>query len=706
MRRTSPIPTLIFLCATACFIFFIGCGSTSSSGGSVNVSVTPASASVGVNAQQQFTATVSGSSNTAVTWSVSGGSADGMISTTGLYTAPSSVPNPAQVTVTATSQASGSHSGSAAVTITSMTSGGGVTVSPTSATLLNFGSQQFSASIGGASTNAVNWQVNGTVGGTQQFGFISSTGLYVAPSSAPTKPDGSGGTTTNNVTITITAVSQANSSQSGNATVTITPGNQNAQSGAIAIELGTAGANTNDTTTNSTAHTITCCSGTLGSLVTRAGSFFILSNTHVLARSDASPSTGGDPIIQPAACPPNARTVANLTAFYNLQTGAAPKIDAAIAAIVPGAVDTSGNILYLGATADSSGVPVSAAPHGGSGIPATVSMAVAKSGAATGLTCSTVLATSVNTSVQYNPTCGATSGGFSVTYTNQVDVAGGSFSASGDSGSLIVSQSTADAVALLYAGSDTDTVGNPIGQVLNFFATGGNALTFGDPNTHPAHQVIGCTLPTKPASASTQAAVSVSPQSMQQAAAARDAHAPELLAHPEVQALGVSASRDNPHESAIVFFVTKGQSRSNLPAQVDGIRTRIVEADLFARRGALSAEQSAQLERSAPEPPLVYSISASEYARAQQVHAAHADEQMRQPGVQGVGITSSIDAPGEAALMIFLVRGAAHNPIPPVIDGLRTRIRESSPFHAGLRNTSTACRIAAPAPALTSILRH
>jgi hypothetical protein len=33
--------------------------------------------------------------------------------------------------------------------------------------------------------------------------------------------------------------------------------------------------------------------------------------------------------------------------------------------------------------------------------------------------------------------------------------------------------------------------------------------------------------------------------------------------------------------------------------------------------------------------------------------------------------------------MVFLVRGSAHNPIPPVIDGLRTRLRESSRFRAG-----------------------
>ena len=89
------------------------------------------------------------------------------------------------------------------------------------------------------------------------------------------------------------------------------------------------------------------------------------------------------------------------------------------------------------------------------------------------------------------------------------------------------------------------------------------------------------------------------------------------------------------------------------------------------------------MEQSLAAAPEVYPISEAELARAKQVHATHAQEQMSQAGVQGVGISSSLDAPGEAALMIFLVRGAAHNTIPPVIDGLRTRVRESSHFRAG-----------------------
>ena len=255
---------------------------------------------------------------------------------------------------------------------------------------------------------------------------------------------------------------------------------------------------------------------------------------------------------------------------------------------------------------------------------ASLSMAVAKSGRSTGLTCSTVLSVNTNTSVEYNKSCDGTGATFTVDYNNQVDVAGGGFGAEGDSGSLIVSQDTADPVALLYGGSDTDTVANPVAPVLNFFASGGNAVTFVGGS---AHQVVGCTLPTAPQSASkTVQPASLAAEVLQKAVAARDAQAPALLAYPEVQAVGVGASLDNPAEPAIVFFVTRGQPRTNLPAQVDGIRTRIVEGDLFARRGAISAADTAVNEQAAAAPQLVYALAAAEMRRANVVHAAHAKE--------------------------------------------------------------------------------
>jgi len=672
-------------------VLLSGCAATSNETTTVLVSVAPPTASVGIGKTQQFTATVTGASNSAVSWSVAGGASGGTITNSGMYTAPAAVPNPPQVKVTATSQADATKSASATVTVTTAgtAASGSVSVSPSQATIANFSTQQFTASVNGTPSSAVTWQVNGVTGGSQALGFISTTGLYVAPGGVPTKSDGSGGSVA--TTVGVSAALPGNSSASGTATVTIVPLNQNAESGGI--RLGTSGGNANDS--SASGRRITCCGGTLGSLVTRAGTEYILSNTHVLARSDLAQLN--DPIVEPGlidtgtCTTTGARTVGNLSAFYNLETGAAPKIDAAIAQVVPGNVDSRGNILYLGATVDGQGVPVPGAPHAGSGVTATLGMAVAKSGRSTGLTCSTVLAVNVTVSTQYQKGCG-TGTNFTVNYANQVDIAGGSFSAEGDSGSLMVTQNTADPVALLFAGSDTDTVGNPVGPVLNFFASGGNSVTFVGGDAHP---VIGCSLPNKPGSEIS--ASTVASDAMQRAATVRDAHAPELLGYPEVQAVGVGRSFDNPSEAAILFFVTKGQPRTNIPAQIDGVRTRLVEGQLFSRRGIVSADDSAINEQSTGTPLPAYSVSEGDFVRAKAVHAAHVNEQMQQKGVQGVGITSSIDAPGEAALMIFVVRGEAHNAIPPVIDGLRTRVRESSRFRAGFgdREPHPACRVAA-----------
>jgi hypothetical protein len=318
--------------------------------------------------------------------------------------------------------------------------------------------------------------------------------------------------------------------------------------------------------------------------------------------------------------------------------------------------------------------------------------AVAKSGRSTGLTCSTVDAINTNTSVDYAVNCDGTGKTFTIQYNNQIDVLGGDFSGQGDSGSLIVTQDTATPVALLYAGSDTDTVGNPVADVLNFFKSGSNSVTFVG---GAAHAVVGCSLPNAPQSAKTVVPTAAATEVVQKAAVTRDAHAPELLAHPEVQAVGVGTSYDNPREAAIVCFVTQGQARTNLPTEVDGVRTRIVEAPLFAKRGAVSAEDSAMLEKSAAPPQLVYAVPDAEIARAKVVHTAHVDALMKQAGVQGVGIGSSVDSPGEAALMIFTIRGVPHDPMPAVIDGLRTRVRESSRFKAGTTGAEVqrACRV-------------
>ena len=678
------IPVSFFIASCAS-----GGGNSNTNPTRVSVVVMPLTANVVVGTSKQFSATVTGTTNSAVTWSVAGG---GTISASGLYTAPATVPNPATATVKATSQADSTKSSTATVTILATASTVQVTVQPSVVSVSDFTQQQFTATVTGNANTAVTWQVNGTTGGSKKLGFISANGLYVAPSGVPTKSDGQGNTVT--TTVTVTAVSQADPTGKGNATVTIAPNNANAQT--TSVEMGASGSNAKDFVNGT--KTITCCGGTLGSLVTRGGTQYILSNTHILARSDAA--SLNDAIVQPGlidtptCTTAGTLTVATLSQFFNLQTGAAPKIDAAIAQVVSGTVDPAGKIIYLGASVDSNGVPVPGAPLGGSGTTVTVNRAVAKSGRSTGLTCSAIEATNISTSVDYTQNCDGTGTKFTVQYVNQIGIIGGDFSAEGDSGSLVVTQDTAAPVALMYAGSDTDTVGNPVADVLSFFKSGSNSVTFVGGG---AHQVIGCSLPNAPQSARNVVPASLDATVVHQAAVTRDLHAPELLAHPEVQAVGVGSSYDNPQEPAILFFVTQGQARTNLPAQVDGVRTRIVESPLFSRRGSISAEDSAVLEKSVPAPQLAYSVSDSELSRAKTVHTAHAADLMKQAGIQGVGIGSSVDSPGEAALMIFVIRGVPHDPIPAVIDGLRTRVRESSRFRAGTvgAQVQRACKLPA-----------
>jgi len=78
---------------------------------SASISLSPTSVSLQTGGSQQFAATVTGSGNSAVTWSASGGS----ISASGMYTAPNTA---GSYTVKATSMADASMSASATVTVT------------------------------------------------------------------------------------------------------------------------------------------------------------------------------------------------------------------------------------------------------------------------------------------------------------------------------------------------------------------------------------------------------------------------------------------------------------------------------------------------------------------------------------------------------------------------------------------------------------
>lgn len=160
----------------------VGCaglknGSTSTTG-QVTVQLNQTSVTLKTGEQQQFTATVQGTTNTAVSWSVDsvagGNTGSGTISAAGLYTAPSLA---GAHTVTATSVADTTKSASATVTVQGI-----VSISPSSAVLNSGSTQQFAASVQGQTNPAITWSVDGMNGGNASVGTISSNGLYTAPS--------------------------------------------------------------------------------------------------------------------------------------------------------------------------------------------------------------------------------------------------------------------------------------------------------------------------------------------------------------------------------------------------------------------------------------------------------------------------------------------------------------------------------------------
>jgi hypothetical protein len=163
----------------------------------VGVSINPQTASLAVGGTKSFTASVTGSSNTAVNWSTTGGTISGTGSTV-TYKAPSTA---GTYTVKATSAADKSKSGTATITVHASTQVG-ISLNPQTASLTVGGTQSFTASVTGSSNTAVNWS---TTGGT-----ISGTGTtvsYKAPSSAGT--------------YSVKATSAADSSKSASATVTV-----------------------------------------------------------------------------------------------------------------------------------------------------------------------------------------------------------------------------------------------------------------------------------------------------------------------------------------------------------------------------------------------------------------------------------------------------------------------------------------------------
>jgi hypothetical protein len=76
------------------------------------------------------------------------------------------------------------------------------------------------------------------------------------------------------------------------------------------------------------------------------------------------------------------------------------------------------------------------------------------------------------------------------------------------------------------------------------------------------------------------AAISVPASALAQAVAIKNQTAASLMGqNPAFFGVGVGQSLDNPREAALVIYVDRNRLPSNLPATVDGLRTRYVVMD-------------------------------------------------------------------------------------------------------------------------------
>jgi hypothetical protein len=299
-----------------------------------------------------------------------------------------------------------------------------------------------------------------------------------------------------------------------------------------------------------------CCSGTLGSLVTAGGTQYILSNNHVLGL--AGRAQAGDDISQQGLID-NGCQVATVVADFTVAPPLSSGVDAAIAQLRTGMMNSTGLIEDIGLISSTPKVP-------------TVGLAVEKSGRTTGNTTGTISSINTTVSVRYPKSCGG-GGGTLFTFTNQVVINSSTFSAGGDSGSLIVSNNSATCtqpVALLFAGSSTSTIGNPIGQVLTQLSNSlGSAVTFvGSPCTASADSQVSDSGP--------------STRAIELATAAMRGREKSLMSRAGVIGVGVSASENNVDEATIIVYIdVTSADLPRLPKRINGVKVQRVYTEPF-----------------------------------------------------------------------------------------------------------------------------
>ena len=644
-------------------------------------------ASGNASSVEQFTATVNGAAAT-VNWSISS-SKDGSIgSTTGQYTPPAYLTaDSLKVTVTATLASNSSITASATLTITP---GFLQPLSPENAAVGPGGSVKITGTIAEAGgTTGINYVVSSSATGSNG----SQQGLSAAPCSRSAKtftsctvtytaPNSISGT---QATYIVGTVGKSNSKDFAElllnaAGVNSDPEAHEAQL-STPVPMGSSGGNKMDYD-SSGGQVTDCCGGTLGALVKNgSGAEFVLSNNHVLARSDQGQP--GEDITQPGLvdenCDPTKGTLVGKLAGFLPLSSSSTNADAAIAQVNTGAVDPSGAILELGSLSLVNGT-LQAAPPGtsstaGKGQTPALGMTVAKSGRTTGLTCASIAAVNLSVQVDYFKDCAETQSYITKTYRNQIEIIGNQFTDAGDSGSLVVDTSNAEPVGLFFAGGvdqsgKSQSVASPATEVLNELDSQlGGTYTFVGGQDH----AVSCL---NYGSGTVEAAQARTLTGAQTAQAQTALDAARQLVNPRQGILGVATgkSSDEPGTPAVVVYVSPSGA-AQVPATVGGLRTVVISTSASAV--ATGSAPLANFEEGA-----IPSLPAAALTHAVAVKQGIAAGLMKEnSGFFGVGVGQSYDDPTQAALVIFVDRNHVPASLPATISGLRTRYIVMSRLH-------------------------
>ena len=694
---SQPLRAFALLLAPA-LLLAAGCtnGRVSADPSNSAFSITPGAGSVDTNctgcnstsaqgaSQEQFTATLAGGGTATAVWSLSGGDANsgpGSITPSGQYLPPSYLTaDRVQVVVTATLNAT------TATAVLTVTPGFLQPLTPENAALgpngqttltgyLALAGGEVGISYALASSASGSSGGQGSLGstscqrGAQAFTYCSVT--YSAPSSIAAT----------GITYVVASIGNSSSKTTAQlllntAGVASTPASHQAQL-PVPVEMGSSGGNNNDYDAQGN-QVADCCGGTLGSLIEDAnGRQYLLSNNHVLARSDQA--SAGDTIVQPGLIDnncvpygdgPGTTSIASLSAWLPL-SATTTNADAAIAQVTAGTVDPSGSILELGSRQPDgtlSAAPPGISSTGGKGESASLSLNVAKSGRTTGLTCAGISALSLDVNVDYFTDCAETKPYLTKTYTNQLAITGNQFSDAGDSGSLVVDTANAEPVGLFFAGG-TDTTGasqgvaNPAPDVireLSSLGSGATSYTF----VGTADHSVSCLNYGDNTIAVAQARTLSDIETIRSQLALAQAR---TLVNPSAGILGVASgkSTDHPGEAAVILYVDETMAVP-APATVDGVRTLVIPTS--ARAVALGSAPQTPLE-SAPA-PLAAAVLNAAVGLKQQLSR----NLMRQnPAFFGIGVGQSLDNPKEAALVIYVDRRNLPSQLPATIGGLRSR---------------------------------